>query len=57
MHSRKSILFNNTSVWIKREGNPDFDVTMGSFEVAEFCGLVYILNVLGDVWKRECKFV
>lgn len=57
MHSRKSILFNNTSVWIKREGNSDFDVRMGSFEVAEFCELVYILNVLRDVWKRECKFV
>ena len=35
MHSRKSPLFNNTSVWIKREGCPDFDVTMGSFDGAE----------------------
>ena len=24
-HSRKSLFFNKTSVWIKREGDPDFD--------------------------------
>ena len=39
MHSRKSLLFNNTSVWIKREGDPDFDTTMGSFDGTEICGL------------------
>ena len=37
MHSRKSLLFNNASLWIKREGDPDFDVTMGSFDGAEIC--------------------
>ena len=45
MHSRKSLLFNNTSVWIKRKGDPDFDVTVGSFNSAEICELV---DVLGD---------
>ena len=55
MHSRKSLLFNNTSVWIKREGDPDFDVTMGSFDGAEICELVgvYILNVLGEKYGKE----
>ena len=47
MHSRKSLLFNNHEVWVKKE-NPDFDVTMGSFNGAEICELValYLLNIL-----------
>ena len=55
MHSCKSLLFNNTSVWIKREGYPDFDITMGSFDGAEICELVgvYILNVLGEKYGKE----
>ena len=55
MHSRKSLLFNNTSVCMKREGDPDFDVTMGSFDGAEFCELivVYILNVLGGKYGKK----
>ena len=48
---RKSLLFNTTSVWIKRE----FDFTMGSFDDAEICGLVgvYILNVIGKRYGKE----
>ena len=55
MHSRKSVLFNNTSAWIKREGDPDFDVTMGSFDGVDICELVgvYILNVLGEKYGKE----
>ena len=55
MHSRKCLLFNSTSVCIKREGDPDFDVTMGSFDGAEICELVgvYILNVLGEKYGKE----
>ena len=55
MHSRESLLFNNTSVWIKREGDPDFDVTMGRFDGAEICELVgvYIHNVLGEKYGKE----
>ena len=30
MHSRKSPLFNNTDIWIKKNGDPDFDVEMAS---------------------------
>ena len=32
MHCQKSLLFNNTDIWIKKEGKKIFDVTMGSFE-------------------------
>ena len=55
MHSRKSFLFNNAAEWIKREGNPDFDVTMGNFDGAEICELVviYMLNVLGEKYGKE----
>ena len=40
MHCRKSLLFNNSDIWIKKDGNKDFDVTMGSFDAAEICELV-----------------
>ena len=48
---RKSLLFNTTSVWIKRE----FDFTMGNFDGAEICELVgvYILNVIGKKYGKE----
>ena len=46
-HCRKSILFTNDKVWIKKESDI-FDVTMGSFDGAEVCELVglYLLNQL-----------
>ena len=47
MLSRKSLLFSNTGIWVKKD-NPNFDVTMGSFNGAEVCELVglYLLNIL-----------
>ena len=50
MHSIKSLLFNNTDIWIKESGDLDFDVTMASFDGAELCELVglYILHILGE---------
>ena len=47
MLSRKSLLFSNTGIWVKKD-NPNFDVTMGSFNGAEVCDLVglYLLNIL-----------
>ena len=30
MNCCKSILFNNASVWIKTDGDPDFELIMGS---------------------------
>ena len=55
MHSRKSLLFNNTNIWIKKNGHPDFDVTMGSFDGAELCGLkgLYILHILGEKYGKH----
>ena len=45
MHCRKFLLFTNTDIWIKKEGNKDFDINMGSLDGAEICELVglYIL--------------
>ena len=40
MHCRKSLLFNNSDIWIKKEGNKDFDFTMGSFDGTKICELV-----------------
>ena len=50
IHSRKSLLFANNEHWIKKTGDPNFDVTMGSFDGAELCELVglYILHRLSE---------
>ena len=37
--SRKVLLFSNNEIWVK-EDNPNFDVTMRSFNGAEVCDLV-----------------
>ena len=34
MHSRKSLLFSNIEIWIKKD-NPNFDINMGSFDGAK----------------------
>ena len=48
MHCRKTLLFTNTDIWIKKESSKDFDVTMGNFDGAEICEFVglYILYIL-----------
>ena len=55
MHCRKSLLFNNPGIWIKKGGNKDFDVTMGSFDGAEVCEMVglYILYILSTKYGRN----
>lgn len=54
MHSRKSLLFNNGTAWIKKD-NSKFDVTMGSFDGAEVCELVglFILDGLCNVYGKQ----
>ena len=44
-----------TDIWIKKNGDPDFDVTMGSFDGAELCELVglYILHILGAKYGKH----
>ena len=51
------ILFDKTSVWVKKD-NPDFDVTMGSYDGAEVYELVglYLLNLLSNVRKTQYRF-
>ena len=55
MHSRKSLLFNNTDIWIKKNTNSDFDVTMGNLDGTELCKQVglYILHILGEKYKKN----
>ena len=47
MLTKKSLLFSNNKIWVKKD-NPDFDVTMGSLDGVEVCELVglYLLNIL-----------
>ncbi|XP_065639655.1 uncharacterized protein LOC136072378 [Hydra vulgaris] len=48
-HSRKSLLFTeHNSIWVKKLGDPNFDVTMGSYDGAEVCELVglFILHTI-----------
>ena len=55
MHSRKSLPFNNADIQIKKKGDPDFDVMMGSFDGTELCELValYILHILGEKYGKH----
>ena len=55
MPSRKLLLFNNTDILINKNGDPDFDITMGSFDGAELCELVglYILHILGENYRKH----
>ena len=50
-HARKSLLFRDGNAWVKKEGNPLFDVTMGSYDGAEVCELVglYLLGKLATL--------
>ena len=55
MHCQKSLLFNNSDIWIKKEVNNDFDVTMDSLDGAEICKLVdiCILYILSTKYGRN----
>ena len=55
MHSRKSLLFDSNNIWIKKDSDLNFDVTMGSYDGAEICELVglYILHVLGEKYRKD----
>ena len=55
MHSEKSLLSNNINIWIKKNGDPDFDVTMGSFDGVELCELegLCILHILDEKYGKN----
>ena len=54
-HARKSLLFNHGKPWIKNNNSNLFDVTIGSYDVAEICELVglFILNHLKKTFGKE----
>ena len=53
-HARKSLLFDSSQTWIKRDGGL-FDVTMGAYDGAEVCELVgtYMLSLISNVYKKS----
>ena len=53
-HARKSLLFDKNNVWVKKD-NPEFDVTMGSYDGAELCELVglYLLDLLTKEFGKQ----
>ena len=53
-HSHKSLLFDRDNIWVKKE-NPNFNVTMGSYNGAELCELtgLYILSILSRALAKE----
>ena len=53
-HSRKCLLFDRDNVWVKQD-NPEFDVTMGSYDGAELCELVglYVLDLLAKEFDKK----
>ena len=58
MQSTKIILFHNQEPWVKREGDEDFDVPMGCYDVTDVCKLVlshlfYLLNKLSNIVRKE----
>ena len=64
MHSRKFLLFNINGIWVKK-GNPNVDVTIGSFDGAKVCelcrddGLDFFENKsvpeLEKIKNKKCK--
>ena len=55
MYSRKFLLFSDTDVWIKKDGDKDFNINMGSFDATEICQVVglYFLYKLGEKCGKE----
>ena len=48
-------MFNEKTLWVKKDGSEDFDVAMGCFDGAEVCQLVgaFILNKLKNVFQNN----
>ena len=55
MQARKTLLLNEGILWVKKEGNEDFDVAMGCFDGSEICELVgsYILQQLSQFFEHH----
>ena len=53
-HSIKSLLFHENELWVKKEGKKEFDVTMGSNDVAKISELVGLLMLSKSVHLFQC---
>ena len=55
LHARKSLLFNDSIPWVKRDNKNLFDVTMGSYDGAEVCELVgaYVLSIITTHYSKD----
>ena len=53
-HSRKSLLFDKGSTWMKKRGNI-FDVAMGTYDCAEVCELVgsFLLEKISEICNKS----
>ena len=52
-HARKSLLFNEEGMWMKKDGL--FDVTMGAYDGAEVCELVgtFLLDKISEKYGKN----
>ena len=56
MRARKSLLFSDGQLWVKRHGDVDFDVTMGSYdgaEVSEIVGIYFLAQIHSIIPKED----
>ena len=55
MQSRKTLLFQNSELWVKKLGNENFDVPLGCYDGAELCEVVgsFILNTLTSIVNKS----
>ena len=55
-HSRRSLLLDKDSVWVKKN-NPNFDVTIGSYDGTELCELtgLYIPSIMDGEFDYMIK--
>ena len=55
MQSRKTLLFHDNHLWVKKNGEEDFDVPMGCNDEAEICETTgcYILHQLGSIINKN----
>ena len=53
-HAHKSLHFDKDNISVKKD-NPEFDVTMGSYDDAELCELVrlYLLDLLTKEFGKQ----
>ena len=54
LHCRKTFLFNDGSVWVKKE-NSNFDVPQGALDSAEVCEIIgmYILHLISSLIPKK----